>query len=154
MAANQLGRHDRPINAELGINIPSAIRRFGVRASVGVIAVVVIAGCSSSGSKSNAPAVSAAPSSARSQSTSTHATAMIMISSFKYTTPVTVSPGAMVSAMNMDGENHTVTADSANAFDDKANAGTTTMFKAPLTPGSYPYHCTYHSNMHGALVVK
>ncbi|UQX86935.1 cupredoxin domain-containing protein [Jatrophihabitans telluris] len=54
----------------------------------------------------------------------------------------------------MDGENHTVTADSANAFDVKATAGSTVMFKAPTAPGSYAFHCTYHSNMHGVLVVK
>jgi plastocyanin len=56
--------------------------------------------------------------------------------------------------MNMDGENHTVTADSGNAFDVKATAGTTVTFTAPSKPGTYPFHCTYHSNMHGVLVVK
>jgi plastocyanin len=25
---------------------------------------------------------------------------------------------------------------------------------APMKPGSYAFHCTYHSNMHGMLVVK
>jgi plastocyanin len=65
-----------------------------------------------------------------------------------------IDPGAMVSVINMDGEAHTVTADSGNAFDDMATAGKTTMFKAPDKPGSYPFHCTYHSNMHGVLIVK
>jgi plastocyanin len=27
-------------------------------------------------------------------------------------------------------------------------------FTAPNKPGTYPFHCTYHSNMHGVLVVK
>jgi plastocyanin len=80
--------------------------------------------------------------------------AEIHIDKFKYTTPASVSPGAMVSVINMDGEAHTVTADSGNAFDDMATAGKTTMFKAPDKPGSYPFHCTYHSNMHGVLIVK
>ena len=82
------------------------------------------------------------------------ATAMIMIKSFKYQVPASVRPGATVSVMNMDGQAHTVTADKASAFDDQATAGKTTTFKAPMTPGSYPFHCTYHSNMHGVLVVK
>lgn len=56
--------------------------------------------------------------------------------------------------MNMDGEAHTVTADTGSAFDDKATAGAVTTFTAPSKPGSYPFHCTYHSNMHGVLVVK
>ncbi|WP_230209346.1 cupredoxin domain-containing protein [Nostocoides sp. HKS02] len=56
--------------------------------------------------------------------------------------------------MNMDGENHTVTADSGNAFDAKATAGTTVTFVAPAKAGTYPFHCAYHANMHGVLVVK
>ena len=55
--------------------------------------------------------------------------------------------------MNMDGENHTVTADSGNAFDVKATAGSIVTFTAPKTPGRYPFHCAYHANMHGVLVV-
>jgi plastocyanin len=55
--------------------------------------------------------------------------------------------------MNMDGEAHTVTSDTG-AFDVKAPASATVTFKAPMTPGRYPFHCTYHSNMHGTLVVK
>ncbi|MDQ6937110.1 MAG: cupredoxin domain-containing protein [Actinomycetota bacterium] len=73
---------------------------------------------------------------------------------FKYTTPASVSPGATVSVMNMDSENHTVTADSAKAFDKQVSAGQTSTFTAPTKPGSYPFHCTFHSNMHGVLVVK
>ncbi|MEP6697322.1 MAG: cupredoxin domain-containing protein [Pseudonocardiales bacterium] len=77
-----------------------------------------------------------------------------MIGNFKFTTPASVGPGARISVMNMDGENHTVTADTGGAFDTTAGAGATTTFKAPMTPGSYPFHCKYHSNMHGVLVVK
>ena len=102
---------------------------------------------------SSLPASSAAPTSQVSKA-ATAAAAQIMIEKFKYTTPVSVSPGATVSVMNMDGENHTVTADAGNAFDAKANAGATTTFTAPMAAGSYPFHCTYHSNMHGVLVVK
>jgi plastocyanin len=79
---------------------------------------------------------------------------MIHISGFRYMVPASVSPGATVRVMNMDGENHTVTADAGNAFDVKATAGTTVTFIAPKKPGSYPFHCTYHSNMHAVLVVK
>jgi plastocyanin len=28
------------------------------------------------------------------------------------------------------------------------------MFKAPTTPGTYPFHCTIHPDMHGSLIVK
>ncbi|MGI8612722.1 MAG: cupredoxin domain-containing protein [Nocardioidaceae bacterium] len=40
-------------------------------------------------------------------------------------------------------------------FDVNVTAGGgTATFTAPTKPGSYPYHCTYHSSMHGTLVVK
>ncbi|WP_349254685.1 cupredoxin domain-containing protein [Mycobacterium sp.] len=25
---------------------------------------------------------------------------------------------------------------------------------APTTPGTYPFHCRYHANMHGSLIVQ
>jgi plastocyanin len=54
---------------------------------------------------------------------------------------------------NQDGTEHTVTADTGDAFDDPARAGTTT-FTAPTEPGSYPFHCEIHPEMHGTLVVE
>ncbi len=80
--------------------------------------------------------------------------AMIHISSFKYMTPTTVSPGATISVMNMDSEAHTVTADTGKAFDVKAPPGKVVTFTAPTEPGKYKFHCTYHSNMQGVLVVQ
>jgi len=100
------------------------------------------------------PMTSAAMSSMAGSSTAAQPAAMIHIDKFKYAVPASVSPGAKVSVMNMDGEAHTVTADSGGGFDDKATAGAVTTFTAPSKPGSYPFHCTYHSNMHGVLVVK
>jgi plastocyanin len=136
--------------------------------SVTAILAVAVVGCGSSAKPSPATSIAAAtgsssaaaPSATSLPATSTGelstspAAAMIMIHSFKYTTPLTVGPGATVSVMNMDDENHTVTSDRAGLFDDKATAGQTTTFTAPTTPGTYPYHCTYHSNMHGVLLVK
>jgi plastocyanin len=78
----------------------------------------------------------------------------LMIEKFAYKTPTSVSPGAKVQIMNMDGEAHTVTADEGGGFDVKAPGGETVTFTAPTKPGTYPFHCTYHSNMHGDLVVK
>jgi plastocyanin len=81
------------------------------------------------------------------------AAAVITINKFAYSVPSSVRPGATVTVLNKDGEAHTVTADSGEAFDDKASPGASTSFTAPMKPGSYPFHCTYHSNMHGVLVV-
>jgi plastocyanin len=47
---------------------------------------------------------------------------------------------------------HTVTADDGS-FDSPAPAGNSS-FTAPTKPGSYPFHCSIHPEMHGTLVVK
>lgn len=48
------------------------------------------------------------------------------------------------------------TSDQSGLFDVTVNAsgGTATFTAPPSKPGTYPYHCTFHSDMHGTLVVK
>ncbi|MBT2566242.1 cupredoxin domain-containing protein [Arthrobacter sp. ISL-85] len=77
----------------------------------------------------------------------------IHIKSFAYTGPDSVPAGSMVTVMNMDTEAHTLTADDGS-FDAVVKPGTSTTFTAPSKPGTYSYHCTYHSNMKGTLTVK
>jgi plastocyanin len=142
-------------------------RRRICLAITGVASTAVLAACGSSSPAQSPPASSAASvpagsgtSSAASGPSTAAASqpaaqpAVITIDKFAYTIAMSVSPGAMVTVVNKDEEAHTVTADSGNAFDDKATAGASTQFRAPTQPGSYPFHCTYHSNMHGVLVVK
>ena len=145
---------------------PPRLGRFGLAAGGLLALTLVTTACGSTAKAPASPSLSGAGASmssmpmsadgpaSSSASTMTQSASLIHISGFKYTVPVSVAPGATVSVMNMDGENHTVTADTANAFDVKANAGSTVTFTAPNAPGSYPFHCTYHSNMHGVLVVK
>lgn len=136
---------------------------------VGVIGVAALSACgSSSPAKPTTPSAASAPAGASTSSAMPSpsnssssgvsqpaaAPAVITIHKFAYSTPTSVAPGAVVMVLNKDGEAHTVTADSGGAFDDKATPGASTSFKAPMKPGSYPFHCTYHSNMHGVLVVK
>ena len=102
----------------------------------------------------SAPAGSAASGSGSGAANAAAAT--ITISNFAYEIPGAVAPGAEVKVINMDTAEHTVTADQdATLFDVevKENGGTAT-FKAPSEPGTYPFHCTYHTNMHGSLTVK
>ncbi len=78
----------------------------------------------------------------------------IHIQGFRYTTPASVPPGDQIQVMNMDSEAHTVTADASGGFDVQVPAGQTVTFTAPSQAGSYPFHCDYHSNMHGVLIVR
>lgn len=79
---------------------------------------------------------------------------MIMIQDFTFRTPASVAPGSTVEVMNMDDETHTVTADSGSAFDVTIQPGRTAELTAPTEPGRYPFHCSFHSNMHGMLSVR
>jgi plastocyanin len=117
------------------------------RAAVLLIAALLLGGCAAGGgTTSPAPETGAAGATAA---------ATITIKDFAYGTPLTVPPGATVTVTNMDAAAHTVTADKGSAFDAKvAGHGGTATFTAPSAPGSYPYHCTYHPDMHGTLTVK
>ena len=78
----------------------------------------------------------------------------IVISNFAYTVPTSVSPGQQITVVNKDDANHTVTSDQDDLFDVRVSGGGGSQtFTAPSTPGTYPFHCNYHANMHGTLTV-
>jgi plastocyanin len=134
-----------------------AARVWGVIAAT---ALVGLSGCGSSGGgPGSTPATSSAASSIAAVSTTgssagTSATVVITITNFAYQGPVSVSPGSTVTVKNEDSQAHTVTSDQAGLFDAVVPGGGNVVFTAPTTAGSYAYHCTYHSNMHGTLIVK
>jgi plastocyanin len=131
-------------------------------AAVLTAAVVGLSGCGSSGDNSNAgsttnssgPKTPAASSDNSKTPAPAAAAAMITIKDFAFQGPTSVKPGAQVMVMNSDSETHSVTSDTSGLFDVNVDAGATAKLTAPTKPGSYPYHCKYHSNMHGTLVVK
>lgn len=103
----------------------------------------------SSSSTSAAPSKTAAAS-----SKTTAAATTITIKNFGYTVSGTAPSGSKVKITNNDGEAHTVTADSGKAFDVTIPPGKTASLTAPATAGSYKFHCSFHSNMHGTLTVS
>jgi plastocyanin len=135
-------------------DVPRSVRRRRtVLAALCAVALAALAACGSSGSTASGTSASS-PSSASSAGSGSAAAspAVIAIKDFAFTTPTSVSPGAKITVRNMDSTAHTVTADSGNAFDDAASPGQST-FTAPTKPGSYPFHCSIHPEMHGVLVV-
>ncbi|MDX6325978.1 MAG: hypothetical protein QOK15_2332 [Nocardioidaceae bacterium] len=131
-------------------------------ASILTAAVVGLSGCGSSGDSSNAgsttksstPKTPAASSDTSKTPAPAAAAAMITIKDFAFQGPSSVKPGTEVMVMNSDSETHSVTSDTSGLFDVNVDAGGTAKLTAPSKPGSYAYHCKYHSNMHGTLVVK
>lgn len=115
--------------------------------------LLILFGTGGCASGTGVPASTSAPPSGATQTAGT-AAATITIKDFAYGDPLTVAPGAVVTVTNLDSAAHTVTADEGQAFDAVVKGGGTGTFTAPTQPGSYPYHCTYHTNMHGTLVVK
>lgn len=137
------------------------------RATV-LLAVILLgaAGCAPGGGTTTAPAATASatgstetgggpagtPSGGSAPATSA---AVITVRDFAYGPPLVVAAGAVVTVTNMDGAEHTVTADDGPAFDvDVKGSGGTASFTAPSTPGTYAFHCTFHPGMHGTLTVK
>ena len=118
--------------------------------------VLILPGTGGCAGGSGTPASTSAPPpvSVYGGATAGTAAATITIKDFAYGDPLTVTPGAAVTVTNMDTAPHTVTADDGAAFDAEVKGGGTATFTAPTKPGSYPYHCTFHPNMHGTLIVK
>lgn len=100
------------------------------------------------------PSATASPTAPASPSPPAPAAATITITNFTFTGPTTVPPGATVAVTNSDSVEHTVTSDGLDQFDVPAPPGQTVTFKAPMKPGTYPYHCSIHPEMHGSLIVK
>ncbi|WP_226436666.1 cupredoxin domain-containing protein [Rhodococcus yananensis] len=79
--------------------------------------------------------------------------ATITIEDSSFGDPITVTPGQVVTVVNLDSAPHTVTANDGT-FDVEVAAGETVTFTAPIDPGTYDFHCTYHSGMVGTLTVQ
>ena len=60
--------------------------------------------------------------------------------------------GATVTIHNDGPSTHTVTANDGS-FDKTIDSGKDITFTAPAKAGSYKFHCTIHTQMHGTLVV-
>ena len=128
-----------------------------MRAAVNLAATVVVTtatliGCSTSDD-------SALPVTNGISTTSAPATSApapdIVISNYGYAVRGPVKAGQQVTVINDDQANHSLASDSSNAFDLRVSGGGgIATLTAPMTPGTYEFHCKYHANMHGALIVQ
>jgi plastocyanin len=107
----------------------------------------------SSNSSNNASSSSDTTGNSANASQPTSANA-VSISNMSYSpATLTVKKGTTVTWTNSDSAAHTVTADSGNLFDSGTlNPGKTFNFQFD-TAGTFAYHCTFHSSMHGKVIV-
>jgi plastocyanin len=125
-------------------------RRLVPVVMVGV--ALLMAACSSSGTDSPASAFTQPP---KASSSSHNGKASIAIRNFAFSpSTTTVTPGATVRVVNDDQVTHTLTAVKGGFTTGDVDPGKTVTFKAPTTPGRYPYMCSIHQYMTGTLVVS
>ena len=122
-----------------------------VRVAAAVPAGLILAACGSHGTGATSPAPTSTNTSA---GPSASAGTQITIMSFAFQTPATVKPGQHLTVSNSDGVEHTVTSDDGTSFNVSVAANGTATFTVPSKPGTYPFHCAIHPQMHGTLVVK
>ena len=126
--------------------------------AAGIAAVFALAACGNVSTEHNtnaAPSTSSlAPGSAPGTRRAPSSGAKVTIMNFGYELSGSVTPGAKVAVTNKDNVAHTVTSDAGNLFNLNIPPGGTASFTAPAKPGTYAFHCIYHGNMHGSLVVK
>lgn len=80
----------------------------------------------------------------------------VTISSFAFSS-LTVARGATVTWKNDDSVTHTATADNTSLFQFDTGSiapGATSGGITFTQSGTFPYHCTFHTGMHGSITVQ
>ena len=127
--------------------------KLSLAATCAVAAVVTLGGCSLA-SSDHAVMDHAAPAAEAHTDghTDSSMASMIHIQDGKFIDPQPLEAGSTVTVMNMDETAATVVSTAAGKFSVTVPAGGITAFKAPLAPGSYPYH-SVAGDMEGVLTV-
>jgi plastocyanin len=106
------------------------------------------------GSKTSYGTATASGSSSEASATEVASGPTITIANMAFGQPLTVAPGSTIAIANNDTVEHSVTSDTAGAFDQDVDGNEKATLTAPSQPGEYPFHCSYHPNMKGTLIVK
>jgi plastocyanin len=67
---------------------------------------------------------------------------------------IQVSPGATITFTNLDGIAHTVTFTSTAVTSVGSYSTGERTVTMPTAPGTYPFHCNFHGDMTGTVLVK
>lgn len=118
------------------------------------LAALLLAGCASGSDAGSADTTApAAAASTAAPSTPVAEPAAVTIKDFDYAPKrLTVAKGTKVSFTNQDAANHTVTFDKSGKDLGNQPKGRTVHLTFTES-GTYAYHCDFHPNMHGKVVV-
>ena len=79
----------------------------------------------------------------------------VVISNLSYSpSTMTVAAGQTITWRNDDAVGHTVTSDSGTELNSPVLAQGQTYQHTFSTAGTYPYHCTIHTSMHGSVTAQ
>ncbi len=106
------------------------------------------------GSNTSESTATASGSSSEASATEVAGGPTITIANMAFGQPLTVAPGSTITIANNDTVEHSVTSDTAGTFDQDVDGNEKATLTAPSQPGEYPFHCSYHPNMKGTLIVK
>jgi plastocyanin len=78
----------------------------------------------------------------------------IQIEGFAFSALDPVAPGTEIVVANLDGAQHTLTADDGSFNSGGLDGGGATTITAPDAPGTYTFVCNIHPSMAGSLTVN
>jgi plastocyanin len=128
------------------------MKKIGMFLAAMALIATFVTGCGGSASSSKSSDTAAATASESGPAEVAGPT--ITIANMAFGEPLTVAPGTQINIVNNDSVEHSVTSDTAGAFDQDVDGHEKATFKAPSQPGDYPFHCSYHPKMKGTLTVK
>jgi plastocyanin len=120
-------------------------------------AALVAAGCSSDAEPAATPATAPTEEAATTEAPTTEAPAdgpTIQIEGFAFSALDPVDPGTEITVANLDGAQHTLTADDGSFNSGGLDGGAATTITAPDAPGTYTFVCNIHPSMTGSLTVN
>ncbi len=78
----------------------------------------------------------------------------IQIEGFEFSALDPVAPGTEIIVANLDGAQHTLTADDGSFNSGGLDGGATAAITAPDAPGTYTFICNIHPRMTGSITVE
>jgi plastocyanin len=124
-------------------------------ASLAVMTAALVAvGCSSDTEPAATPATEPTEETATAKTEAATDGPTIQIEGFAFSTLDPVAPGAEIAVANLDGAQHTLTADDGSFNTGGLDGGATIAITAPDAPGTYTFVCNIHASMAGSLTVE